>query len=349
MLGRGCRAFHCRPIRFLQRPDLWDDDPVDRVWGMKLILPALMLAVAPVEAVLFHATDDITHNREVAPGGSLAGSGWQFQGEFGNFTGTMIAPQFFITAKHLGVPSSTFVSTGYFNGGSDVVYTVDTTANGGTGYWNIGSTDLRVFKINETFSSYAPLYTGSGEVGEELVVMGRGTQRGTAVTEMEMSGATIGWKWGTSDHATRWGTNEVHSTVSSGGANYLYSTFDLGVGGDEAHLSTGDSGGAVFIQDGGVWKLAGINYAVDGLWDYNDVVDTNEFNAALFDSRGLYVGSDGDGWTLVEDEGSPEPSGFYATRISSYHGDIAAITGVPEPGILACLVVGLGMIGRRRR
>lgn len=320
---------------------------------MRLVSLAFLAALLPVRAVIFYATDDISHNREVAPSGALAGSGWQFQGEFGNFTGTMIAPQYFITAKHLGTPSTTFVSKGYYNGGSDVTYTIDT----GAGFWNVGSTDLRIFKINETFSSYAPLYTGSGEVGQDLVVMGRGTQRGVAVTELEMSGATVGWKWGTGDNAARWGTNEVTATVSAGGADYLYSTFDAGAGGDEAHLSVGDSGGAVFIQDGGVWKLAGINYSVDGSWDYNAAVDTKEFNAALFDARGLYVGSDGSGWNLVEaeldEEGEPidepVPSGFYATRISSYHGDIAAITGVPEPGVLSCLLVGLGMIGRRRR
>ena len=313
-------------------------------WSVLVFLALWM----PAQAVIFYATGDASHNREVAPGGALAGSGWQYQGEFGNFLGTMISPQHFITAKHLGVASSTFVSKGHFNGGSDVTYNIDNTVNGGTGYWDIGSTDLRVYQITGTFSSYATLYTGTSEVGEDLVVMGRGTQRGTDVTETAIGGATIGWRWGAADNAARWGTNQVTSTVSDG-ADYLYSTFDSAAGGDEAHLSVGDSGGAVFIQDGGVWKLAGINYAVDGSWDYDDVMDPNEFSAALFDARGLYVGSDADGWTLVEDEGVEEPSGFYATRISSYHGDIAAITGVPEPGVLGCLVVSLGLFLRRRR
>jgi len=312
---------------------------------MKWIGLVLFGSQLPAQAVIFFSTGDAAHNREVAPGGSLAGSGWQFQGEFGNFTGTMIAPQYFVTAKHLGTPSTTFVSADYYNGGSDVTYNIDTMANGGTGFWNIGTTDLRVFKITGTFSSYAPLHTGTDEVGKDLVVMGRGTQRGTTVT---LGGDDIGWRWGTADNAARWGTNQVTATVADG-ADYLYSTFDAGAGGDEAHLSTGDSGGAVFIQDGGVWKLAGINYAVDGLWDYNNLVDPNEFNAALHDARGMYVGSDANGWTLVGDGGAPVPSGFYATRISSYHGDIAAITGIPEPKVAGCLLVGLGLMMRRRR
>ena len=104
----------------------------------------------------------------------------------------------------------------------------------------------------------------------------------------------------------------------------------------------------MFILDGGVWKLAGINYAVDGDWDYNDVVDSNEFLAALYDARGMYVGNDVDGWTLVEDEGAPEPSGFYSTRISSYADEIGAITGVPEPAALILAALG-GLVGIWRR
>ncbi|MCH7226372.1 hypothetical protein [Haloferula sp. A504] len=307
----------------------------------------LLALASPASAVIFYATADPAHNREVAPGGALAGSGWQFQGEFGVYSGTAISPNHFITAVHFGVPSSTFVSKGYYNGGSDVTYTVNTTAFAGVGYKDITGTDLRIYEINETFASYAPLYTGTDEVGKDLVVMGRGTQRGTTVT---LSGDDIGWRWGTADNKARWGTNQVAATVALGGADYLYATFDAAAGGDEAHLSSGDSGGAVFIQDGGVWKLAGINYAVDGDWDYNGVADGNGFRAALYDARGMYVGSDADGWTLVEDEGAPEPSGFYSTRISTYYEDIALITGIPEPGpVVLLLLAALLGIGHRRR
>lgn len=312
---------------------------------MKFRWCVLTIALSlPCYGVVFYDTADASHNRETAPSGALSGSGWQFQGEFGSFLGTMISPKHFITSAHIGA-HSTFTSKAYFNGSSDITYNVNTTVNSGQGYFPIVGTDLRIFEINETFSTYAPLYTGTDEVGKSLVVMGRGTQRGPTV---DVSGVVKGWKNGIADQKSRWGTNVVSAVLSSGGADYLAASFDALPGTDEAHLTVGDSGGSVFINDGGVWKLAGINYAVDGSWDYDGVANGNGFSAAIFDAGGLYIGSDSAGWTLIPDEESDIPSRFFSTRISSYAAQISAIT-VPEPGshllaMLACL-----LFFRRRR
>lgn len=321
-----------------------------------LPIAILVLAVAPAEAVLFYSTADPEHNKNTAPGGGLAGSGWQYQGYFGSHLGTAISPKHFITAAHVGV-SATFVSKSFFNGGpSDVTYTVDATFNGGTGYKTIPGTDLRVFQIEETFPSYAPLYTNTDEVGKGLVVVGRGTTRGV---EVEVGGEPKGWKWGAFTYEARWGTNTVSAAVGSSLGDMLVADFDAAVGGDEAHLSGGDSGGAVFINDGGIWKLAGINYSVDGMFDTNDVVDTNEFNAALFDKGGLYIGTDGPfphlepDWTFIPDTVADIPSAFYASRISSYVDDILAIPEVgaliPEPGTGALFLPACLLLLRRSR
>ncbi len=285
------------------------------------------------------------HNTEIAPDGALAGSGWQFQGEFGSFLGTAISSKRFITAAHVGVPSSTFVSKGYFNGGSDASYSVNASANGGLGYYSIAGTDLRIFEMNGTFSSFAPLYTGTDEVGKSLVVMGRGTQRGATV---DLSGVTKGWRNGTADQKSRWGTNVVSSAITSSGADYLAVAFNALSGTDEAHLTSGDSGGAVFIQDGGGWKLAGINYAVDGSWDFDGMANGNGFSAALFDAGGVYLGSDDTSWTLIPDQTADIPSGFYSTRISSYLPQINAIV-VPEPSIGVIGLVSSVLLVRRKR
>lgn len=311
---------------------------VTAAWG-------LSFATSP--AVIFMGTADPTYHASTAPAGAYADSGWQYQGWYGSFLGTAISSKHFITATHVGI-SNTFTAKAFFTGGgSDVTYTRNTTANGGTGFWLIPGTDLRIVEINETFPTWAPLYSGSDEVGKELVVMGRGTQRGSLLT---VGGEAKGWLWGPGDNVTRWGLNEVTQTVAVGAAQYLWASFDAAAGFDESHLSGGDSGGAVFLQEGGVWKLAGINYAVNGPWDLDGIANGNGFNAALFDAGGLYIGSDSQGWNLIPNQAENIPSGFYATRISAYRQQIAAITGIPEPS--AALGIGWACVvlaARRRR
>ena len=113
------------------------------------------------------------------------------------------------------------------------------------------------------------------EIGQHLVVIGRGTRRGS---EIILDGTLRGWDWGDSDGARRWGENDVADIVPYHGHDLIYATFDQHVQPNdrpnESHLSVGDSGGAVFLNDNGVWKLAGINYAVDDLYTAPDP-DTN--------------------------------------------------------------------------
>ena len=54
---------------------------------------ALLLCGQDARGVIFYETGDVTHNREVAPGGAWAGSGWEFQGDYRRWLGTMISPQ----------------------------------------------------------------------------------------------------------------------------------------------------------------------------------------------------------------------------------------------------------------
>lgn len=105
----------------------------------------------------------------------------------------------------------------------------------------------------------------------------------------------------------------------------IYALFDKAGLPNEAHLSVGDSGGAVFIDDGGVWKLAGINYDVDGAF-YTASDASGGFLAALFDERGFY-----DENLRFVTRSTLVPSGFYASRISS---QVAWIDSVVEPRLV---------------
>lgn len=306
-----------RPIRLV---------PLRAAW-----LACFFHVCPPIWAVLFVDSDD-PHFNTSAPTGAHADSGWQFLGYYGSFLGTAIAPQFFITAQHFGFQGTSFVQDSLFTGGGSVSYSVDLTANGGLGFWDIAGSDLRVYKINETFSSYAGLYLGDA-TGQEAVLTGRGGVRGAAI--LDGDGNTLGWEHTLSDGVARWGTNQITGTTGSGAGTLLTAAFNpSGSTPFEAGLSNGDSGGGLFVYDGGVWKLAGVNYSVDGLFDTNDVPgDGSEFPASLFDMRGFYVGSDGAGWNLIPpDLPDPLPSNLYFSSISANASAILAIVNVPEPG-----------------
>ena len=287
----------------------------------------LALVVVPsVRAVLFEATGDPSYNTN-PPTGSLTNSGWQYEGLWNtgvdgyNYLGTPIAPLFFAAAQHIGgTNGETFVYNGF---------TYHTVAS-----FDCPNSDLRLWQVAETFPGYAPLYTNSNEVGSLCVAIGRGTQRGSAVVVLPQ---TNGWEYGANDMVQRWGVNNVASIYTDPNlGQFLYCTFDRNGTSNECQLSTGDSSGGMFIEDGGTWKLAGLHYSVDGPFSLDGTANT-QFMGALLDLRGLYYENSTGGWTFVSTSGPVVPSGFYSTRISAHidwingvissNGDVAPVAG----------------------
>ena len=282
------------------------------------IIFAFLSTLATTNAIILYRTGDPAANT-TEPTGNLAGSGWQYEGLFGAFLGTAIAPHFFITAQHFGVQSNTFFYRG-------VNYTI-------LQWFDDPNSDLRIYEVAEQFPDYAPLYSRGDELGQHLVVFGRGTQRGSDVFS---NGMLRGWEWGGSDAVERWGENQVNDIVSFGSlGDMLYALFDANGFPEEAHLSSGDSGGAVFLSDNGVWKLAALNYSVDGPFYTSPGGDG--FLAALFDMRSLY-GING----ILITGPAPVPSGFYASRISSKLAWIQSVIGPGLVNISARAQVGTG-------
>src|SRR6187200_49430 len=137
---------------------------------------AAALLCGEARGIIFASTADPTFNT-TEPTGQYAGSGWQFEGQWNGFIGTPIAPDYFITANHIGgMVGGTFIFQG-------LPYTTDNT-------FNIPNTDLRLWHVISTFPSYAPIYRDSDETGKDLVVFGTGTQRGP---EVLVSGTLHGW------------------------------------------------------------------------------------------------------------------------------------------------------------
>ncbi len=262
-----------------------------------IFLPVLLLAAAHgAFGIILLETADPQRNT-TTPGDN---SGWQYEGQFGDFLGTPIAPNYFITAHHIGGDvGQPFV----FHG---VTYT--TTAG-----FSDPSSDLQIWQVDHAFPDYAPLYQSGTETGLELRVFGRGTQRGA---DNVLDGSLRGWDWGSGDHVQRWGRNVVTATVvDDSGAPYLQADFDSPGLPDEAHLSAGDSAGGVFVMEGGLWKLAAINYGVDDLYTAAD--GSGGFASAIFDARGYFAQDDNGNFYQIPDNGVNVPTAFYSTRVAA--------------------------------
>ena len=149
------------------------------------------------------------------------------------------------------------------------------------------------------------------------MVFGRGTQRGVPVV---VSSENKGWRWGPGDDVKRWGRNVV-SLVYPGGptlGDLLQCDFNNPGVADECHLSVGESGGGLFVLEDGLWRLAGVHYAVDGPFR-TDPLDNTGFNAALYDAGGLeYKQQEAPPiWTAIPEAPEDVASSFYSSRISA--------------------------------
>ena len=288
-----------------------------QLFSVALVCTVSAICAGSAHAVIIDNNGTVTRNTAPPAPGSVADAAWQLEGQWGGYLGTPIAPNYFVTAAHIGGSSN---QTFQFQGST---YTIDASYGSG-GVCAIPNTDLLVWKINGSFNSFAELYTAQNEVGRHMVVIGRGTAPGDPVT---VNGQLRGWLWGTADGRQSWGENDVTNIVNDPSTgDLLHYEFNNGAGPNESHLSAGDSGGAVFIQDNGLWKLAGINYAVDGPYS-TTASGSNSFLAAIFNKNGLYTQGNS-GWEL---NSVNIPGGSYSTRISTNAQTIEGI--IPGPAI----------------
>ncbi len=263
---------------------------------------ALFLTLSSARAVILYRTDGASENT-TPPDLAFPHDGWDYEGAYGGFLGTPIAPRFFVTATHV-------------SGGVGSVLTFQGVNYSAIRDYRDPTSDLDILEVTGPFPYFAPLYAKPDEAGQRIVDIGRGTERGDPIYYNNDPMQLRGWSHGVSLHTQRWGENIV-----AGAFTYLpdwdllQADFDKDGLLNECHLSSGDSGGAAFIKDGGVWKLAGINYAIDsGFYMQPDAATV--FNGALFDLRGFYIQSGG-GFMQIDLNGPPVPTSFYPTRIST--------------------------------
>ncbi len=275
-----------------------------------LFLLVALIFSPPLQAVIFYSTGDPDYNT-TPPTGALANSGWQWVGFWGGFQGVPIGPHYFLTARHVGgAVGEAFVLRG-------VAYPT-------TAFFDDPTSDLRIWQVSGTFSSWPLFYRGKDEVGKTFTVFGRGMIRGAEVRDAATD-ALRGWQWKGGDGRMRWGENVV-AAIFKGDARWgplLYAKFKASGGRNEAHLALGDSSGPIFVKAGPEWKLAGVAASVDS--SFNTTNTGPGFSAAIFDVRGLYYG-DSTHWKLVTGP-ALVCSGFYITRVSAHTDWIDGVIG----------------------
>lgn len=270
---------------------------------------ALWIASARGMALIFFGSADPAFHT-TAPTNEFADAGWQWQVD-GGFCATVIGPNHVVSARHLGLTAGIQFR---FRG---LLYETIRVSSPDTG-------DLSLLEIAGRMPDSAPRYRGTNEIGSTLFMTGRGTPRGEPVFGPPPDGTRLqGWRWGSSPGDLRWGTNSVADTYAAKPedgitGDYLVAYFTELGGNDLATLSIGDSGGGCFIRDeDGAWKLAGVNYGVEAV--FNGVTTGDGFYAALFDRTGFYeFDSDQKAWIIDPTQAEQPGTNFLLTRVSSY-------------------------------
>lgn len=242
--------------------------------------------------------------------------GWSLTGSWQVGGGVPVAPNFFLTAQHLG-------------GGGGQFFTLDGIPYPATDFFDIAGTDLRLVKIAGTFPRYAPLYRDPvrSEVNQAISMIGFGhyTQGAPFVT----NGVQNGWTWGAAT-GKNFAMNTVAAITPMGMSQVLDYTFDPVVGQNEGIYTVDDSGGGAFISTGGgvPWRLAGIAYSITDLYTFDPSSNTytplvapdGSSGVAVYNSAGLYT---------TDDKGNHVPASGpqhgFATEVAAFLSQIDAV------------------------
>jgi hypothetical protein len=191
--------------------------------------------------------------------------GWDNVVNLNGLTGVYLGNGWVLTANHVGARNMVVDSDVYEPvSGSEVQLQTDVS----------NAADLLLFQIlrdpglpGVEIAASAPL------PGTEVVMIGRGRNRGAGTSACYP--VRQGWLWETAK-TMRWGTNAVErngiNLSISGTLTRAFSTeFDESLQTEhEAQAATGDSGGAIFLENGEAWELAGIMTAISNWGACND-------------------------------------------------------------------------------
>lgn len=239
---------------------------------------------------------------------------WANTGSGNTFSSVYIGNGWVLGSQHTGMPSN-------FTSSAGGTYT--TVA--GT-FTQIGGADLAVYQLSSIPAiPDVTFYCEPLTVGTDVIMTGHGRVRADYDDNGTLIVADDFYPW-SNNGAPRWGTNTISPvTVNDSMGNPIpeavateFNTHTSGAyTSSEAQAATGDSGGGVWVNNGGNYELAGIMFGISD----------------ISDARAEY----GDFTTIVQ--------------LANFKNEIYSVTGIPEPSsaVLGALAGILCLLKRKRR
>jgi len=312
---------------------------VARAAFVAALLLAALSFVSPLgdaQAVIIE-TGDGTGNVTAPPDDP----GWANLATRSNLTAVYLGRRWMLTANHVGAGDVVLGGQTYSPvPGSAIQFENPDTSKA----------DLMAFKIfGDPLLPPLDIPSSPPVVGDPLIAIGNGLNRGSATSFMGLGG----YNWGTGD-AVRWGTNIVSEIDIMVGTTYSFAaTFtdplDPSATADEAAGANGDSGGGAFIKVGGDWYLAGTIFAISQYTDQPSTtsiygnklfaVDLSFYRddiLAVIEQKSCSDGLDDDGDGFTDYPADPE--------CVSASDDSESIPGVPALGLPGMILLITSML-----
>jgi hypothetical protein len=188
---------------------------------------------------------------------------WSNVYKYNGSSSVAVDSHWILTAAHVAKDGTTLTIGGSPYTAAETRY-YDGSPVGSTNYGDT-TRDLALVRFNVTFSGYYDYATGTGYSGADVILVGFGYDG--VVTQTSTSGS---WTQSTS-RVQRWGTNNIDDLALVEDDYGTYNMLVTSISGTaasqdntdyETGLNVHDSGGPMFVKDGG-WIVAGINV---GIW-----------------------------------------------------------------------------------
>jgi hypothetical protein len=190
------------------------------------------------------------------------GLNWSYVYNYKNSSAVAVGSCWILTAAHVaddgGTGSLTISGTNYYQ--QEIIFH--------------NTADLALVRYDKVLPGFYPFYTGSFPswfgIGKDkrlsVILVGFGNTGTVSATSWTDSGTGRGIKrWGSQKiDRTDTASYDVGGTTGSTTNSGVWMDFDSGNTANEAGVGFYDSGGGTFYNDGGTWKLAGINTTRSG-------------------------------------------------------------------------------------